>query len=65
VSIIGAAEYYTDAFRVDQVISFEAIDDGVLKRDYSGEYSGVIRPKLVWTTTPVDIPTSTLNVVDK
>ena len=59
------AEYFTDAFRVDHVISFDAIDDGILKRDYSGEYSGVIRPKLVWTTAPVDIPTSTLSVLDK
>lgn len=55
VSIIGAAEYYSDAFRVDQIISFEAIDDGVLKRDFSGNYSGVVRPRLVWTMAPVDI----------
>jgi lipopolysaccharide transport system ATP-binding protein len=54
VSIIGTSEYYTDIFRIENVISFKARDDGVLKRDYGGNYNGVIRPKLVWTTTSVD-----------
>jgi hypothetical protein len=41
-----------DDFRVENVISFDAIDDGILKKDYWGNYSGVIRPKLVWKTIP-------------
>lgn len=50
VSIIGASDYWKEGFRVDHVISFEAVDDGVLKGDYPGSYGGVVRPKLKWKT---------------
>ncbi len=52
VSIMGASGYWTDSFNVDNVIAFEAVDDGILKRDYGGSYGGVIRPKLIWKTFP-------------
>ncbi|OGW38652.1 MAG: hypothetical protein A2Y97_07390 [Nitrospirae bacterium RBG_13_39_12] len=51
VSIIGASDYWTDSFRADHAIAFEAIDDGILKRDYWGNFGGVVRPKLRWTMT--------------
>jgi len=53
VSIIGASDYWTENFRADYAISFETIDDGKLKRDYWGNFGGVVRPKLCWTTTPL------------
>lgn len=59
VSIIGASDYWTENFRADHAISFEAIDDGKLKRDYWGNFGGVVRPKLCWTTTPLQGGTST------
>ena len=51
-SIIGATDYWTDGFRADHVIVFEALDDGRLRGDFAGNYGGVIRPKLRWTTVP-------------
>jgi lipopolysaccharide transport system ATP-binding protein len=50
VSIIGASDYWGDGFRADFVISFDAVDDGVLKGDYPWSYGGVVRPRLVWKT---------------
>lgn len=52
VSIIGGSAHWSDSFTVDHVISFDAIDDGILKGDYPGGYGGVIRPKLNWQTMP-------------
>jgi lipopolysaccharide transport system ATP-binding protein len=56
VSIIGTSGYWSDGFRADYVLAFDTLDDGVLKRDYSGHYDGVIRPKLAWRTTLVQHP---------
>jgi lipopolysaccharide transport system ATP-binding protein len=49
-SIIGFSANWTDPFRVDQVVSFEAIDDGVLRGDYYGPYGGPLRPRFPWET---------------
>jgi lipopolysaccharide transport system ATP-binding protein len=54
ISVIGYSEYWVDSFRADHVITIEAIDDGVLKGDYAGRYGGVVRPKLNWTTVPLE-----------
>jgi len=54
VSVVGSSKHWSDSFRVDPVLSFDALDDGVLKRDFFGEYrSGVVRPKLTWQTNPI------------
>jgi lipopolysaccharide transport system ATP-binding protein len=53
VSVTGSSSYWMDSFTVDRVISFDAVDDGVLKGDYFGGYGGVIRPKLKWETFPI------------
>lgn len=55
VSITAASAYWSDSFHIDHVISFEALDDGVLKDDYAGRYGGVVRPKLMWETIPVPL----------
>ena len=53
VSVTGASQYWSDAFHAEHVLSFEAADDGVLKRDYSGGYGGTVRPKLAWRISPL------------
>jgi lipopolysaccharide transport system ATP-binding protein len=50
VSLICTSEFWRDDFRADYVLSFDAIDDGILKMDYPGTFGGVIRPKLIWET---------------
>jgi lipopolysaccharide transport system ATP-binding protein len=50
-SIVGFSANWTDQFLVERVISFQAIDDGLLRGDYYGGYSGSIRPKLFWETS--------------
>jgi len=50
VSLTGSSTYWTDSFTIDCVISFDAIDDGVLKGDYYGVSGGVVKPKLSWET---------------
>ena len=51
VTIAGFTGNWIDGFRIDNILAFDAIDDGVLKGDYHGDYGGCIRPFLEWTTT--------------
>jgi lipopolysaccharide transport system ATP-binding protein len=37
----------------DEVVTFEIIDAGELRQDYFGEWGGVVRPRLAWTTEEV------------
>lgn len=41
---------YGDGFTLDGLLSFAAIDDGVLREDYRGGFLGPIRPRLEWNT---------------
>jgi lipopolysaccharide transport system ATP-binding protein len=50
VTFIGVSGYWSDGFRTDYALAFNALEDGVLKRDYPGKYGGVVRPQLSWTT---------------
>jgi lipopolysaccharide transport system ATP-binding protein len=50
ITVAGFVDNWSDGFRVDNVLSFDAIDDGILKGDYHGDYSGPIRPFLKWST---------------
>jgi len=50
VTIIGTSAQWSEYFRLEGVLSFTAIDDGVLGRDYYGTYLGALRPKLEWNT---------------
>ncbi len=50
VVLVGFGAMGANSFNLDRAISFEAIDDGVLKGDYFGSYGGVIRPQLHWET---------------
>lgn len=38
---------------IQDVVSFNIIDSGVMRKEYSGEWLGVVRPRLEWQTTPV------------
>ncbi len=53
VSITGGGAYWSDIFTIEKVVAFDAIDDGVLKGDYSGGYGGAVRPKLIWETVRI------------
>ena len=53
ISVIGFGAQWSDAFRIDNVLSFTANDDGELRGDYHGRYGGVFRPKLNWITRPL------------
>lgn len=48
VLIAGYTSHWHDKFMVEQAISFEAADDGILKGDYNRMYVGIVRPKLKW-----------------
>jgi lipopolysaccharide transport system ATP-binding protein len=50
LSLTGFAAHWTDPFNVDQIVSFEALDDGRLRGDFYGGYGGSLRPKLDWET---------------
>jgi lipopolysaccharide transport system ATP-binding protein len=50
ITIIGSSAQWSDYFRIDNVLSFSMIDDGVLSKDYHGTYLGAMRPKLEWNT---------------
>jgi lipopolysaccharide transport system ATP-binding protein len=54
ISIAGFSDNWSDGFREDNVLSFDAIDDGILKGDYHGDYGGPIRPLLKWHTEILD-----------
>ena len=54
VSIIGFSANWSDGFRADNVVSFEAIDDGVLRGDYFQSYGGALRPRLQWETVAME-----------
>ncbi|MDQ3917751.1 MAG: ABC transporter ATP-binding protein [Acidobacteriota bacterium] len=49
-SIAGFSANWTDSFVAEHVLSFQAVDDGLLRGDYYGGYGGPIRPKLLWET---------------
>ncbi len=54
VSLKGLSDNWSDSFFVDHAVSFDCLDDGVLKRDYFGSLGGTIRPKLSWRTSPLE-----------
>lgn len=51
LTIAGMADHWSENFITQHVFSFEALEDGVLRRDYPSGFSGPIRPKLMWNTT--------------
>ena len=55
VTLIGFNNNWHDEFKIENVVSFHAHDDGVIKGDYPGNYGGPIRPLLRWNTRRTDI----------
>jgi lipopolysaccharide transport system ATP-binding protein len=53
VTINGFAAIWSDSFCLEQIVSFEAHDDGILKGDFHGGFRGLLRPKLLWTTEKI------------
>jgi lipopolysaccharide transport system ATP-binding protein len=54
ISLTSLSDNWTDRLLLENVIAFDALDDGVLKRDYPGSYGGLVRPQLSWST--VNLP---------
>jgi len=54
LSVICTESGWTNGHRLNGVLTFTAVDDGVLRGDYSGGYSGSLRPRLRWTTRRAD-----------
>jgi lipopolysaccharide transport system ATP-binding protein len=50
ISLLGYSAQWSDHFNLENVVSFHAIDDGILKKDYGGTYGGAFRPKFQWST---------------
>lgn len=61
ISLKGLSDHWTDSFFVEHVVSFDGLDDGLLKRDYSGTLGGIIRPKLTWRAVPLNLDEEPLN----
>lgn len=51
IILIIAANNWSAAIRLEDVLTFEAEDDGFLRKDYYGGFGGCIRPKLFWETS--------------
>lgn len=48
--MVGSENFYTDT-----ILSFDTEDDGSLKKDFSGQFGGYLRPKLNWETIKIDL----------
>jgi lipopolysaccharide transport system ATP-binding protein len=50
----------SDASRIEfltqEIIGFTIHDSGEMRREYSGHWLGVVRPRLAWTTVPLAVP---------
>ncbi len=42
---------YQENFNLENLLVFETNDDGILKKDYLGNFGGYFRPKLSWKTS--------------
>lgn len=48
--ILSEDETFMNTTRADEVVSFEMHDTGDMKKEYTGSWIGVVRPKLSWNT---------------
>jgi len=53
ITIVGFINNWYEGFRIENALSFDAVDDGLLKGDYHGNYSGPFRPLLQWGTEKI------------
>jgi len=51
VTVLIFANNYETCFREDNMVRFQVVDSGEVRGDYSGGYSGIIRPLLKWDTS--------------
>jgi lipopolysaccharide transport system ATP-binding protein len=60
INVNGYTENFTNHFAIENPLGFEAYDDGILRKEYKGNYSGYIRPLLNWkiSTTKNTAPKS-------
>ncbi|HUR11380.1 MAG TPA: ABC transporter ATP-binding protein [Flavitalea sp.] len=55
ISVIIMQELSSIASQAKEVITFNIIDSGEMKQEMNGQWPGVIRPKLTWTTGPISL----------
>jgi lipopolysaccharide transport system ATP-binding protein len=48
INVNGYTENFTNHFAIENPLGFEAHDDGILRREYKGNYAGYLRPLLNW-----------------
>jgi lipopolysaccharide transport system ATP-binding protein len=53
INVNGYTENFTNHFAIENPLGFEAHDDGILRKEYKGNYSGYIRPLLNWKISEV------------
>ena len=54
-TVILAEKIDTPILRFDSAIKFEVFDNGEMRKNYRGDWMGVVRPKLKWHTGPEQI----------
>jgi len=50
INVIVQTDLTTTEARVDEVLTFMVHDTGAMRREYTGHWLGVVRPKLAWQT---------------
>ena len=46
--------YFKNIFKIKDVLGFEIIDGGAMRKEYMGSWHGIVRPRLFWSTKKVD-----------
>jgi lipopolysaccharide transport system ATP-binding protein len=68
INVIVISGLFGDVFnteaRVDEVLSFNVHEMGGMRRDYAGQWIGVVRPKLAWQTEFLTSDTQENNLVE-
>lgn len=53
ITLLGFGANRSDFITLERILSFDATDDGILRGDFHGNFSGTIRPKLEWQSNLV------------
>jgi len=53
ISLTCGEANWSKSCRYDNILSFHCLDDGILRGDYQGEFTGPLRPRLRWNTQRV------------
>jgi lipopolysaccharide transport system ATP-binding protein len=51
--IVSSDNFRTNAIFLERILSFSTHDSSSMKEDYTGDWGGIVRPKLFWETVKV------------